>query len=56
MVSPVFFTKKKNGKLRLVQDYRKLNEVTIKNRYPLLMAADIINRLSGAKYFTRFDV
>ena len=56
MVSPVFFIKKKDGKLRLVQDYRWLNKITIKNRYPLPLAANIINRLMGAKYFTKFDV
>ena len=56
MVSPVFFIKKKDGKLRLVQDYRRLNKITIKNRYPLPLAADIINRLTGAKYFTKIDV
>ena len=56
MASPVFFIKKKDGKLRLVQDYRRLNKITIKNRYPLPLAADIINRLTGAKYFTKFDV
>ena len=56
MASPVFFIKKKDGKLRLVQDYRCLNKITIKNRYPLPLAANIINRLTGAKYFTKFDV
>ena len=56
MASPVFFIKKKDGKLRLVQDYRRLNKITIKNRYPLPLAADIINRLTKAKYFTKFDV
>ena len=56
MSSPVFFIKKKDGKLRLVQDYRKLNEITVKNRYPLPLASDIINRLRGASYFTKFDV
>ncbi len=56
MASPVFFIKKKDGKLRLVQDYRRLNKITIKNRYPLPLAADIINRLKGAQYFTKFDV
>src|SRR6266404_7561790 len=43
MASPVFFIKKKDGKLRLVQDYKCLNKITIKNRYPLPLAADIIN-------------
>ena len=56
MASPVFFVKKKDGKLRLVQDYRKLNDATIKNRYPLPLATDIINKLRGAKIFTKFDV
>jgi hypothetical protein len=54
--SPVFFVKKKDGKLRFVQDYRRLNEITVKNRYPLPLVSDIINRLRGAKYFTKFDV
>ena len=42
LASPVFFVKKKDGKLRMVQDYRKLNDITIKNRYPLPLASDII--------------
>ena len=56
MASPVFFVKKKDGKLRLIQDYRKLNKITIKNRYPLPLASDIINKLKDAKVFTKFDV
>lgn len=56
MSSPVFFVKKKDGKLRLIQDYRKLNDITVKNRYPLPLATDIINKLKGAKIFTKFDV
>jgi hypothetical protein len=56
MASSVFFVKKKNGELRLIQDYRKLNDITIKNRYPLPLAADIINQLQNAKIFTKFDV
>ena len=56
MASPFFFVKKKDGKLRPIQDYRKLNDITIKNRYPLLLASDIINQLRQARYFTKFDV
>lgn len=56
MASPFFFIKKKDGSLRPVQDYRKLNSMTIKNSYPLPLIADIINKLSGAKYFTKLDV
>ena len=56
MASPVFFVKKKDGSLRLVQDYRKLNDMTIKNSYPLPLISDIINKLKKAKYFTKLDV
>ncbi|SJL08342.1 uncharacterized protein ARMOST_11705 [Armillaria ostoyae] len=54
--SPFFFVKKKDGSLRPVQDYRKLNEMTIKNRYPLPLISELINKLQGAKYFTKLDV
>jgi hypothetical protein len=43
MSSPVFFIKKKDGKLWLIQDYRKLNDIMIKNCYPLPLASEIIN-------------
>ena len=56
MASPVFFIKKKDGSLRFVQDYRKLNEITIRNRYPLPLLPDIMSRVKGAKYFTKLDV
>ncbi len=54
--SPFFFVKKKDGMLRPVQDYRKLNEMTIKNRYPLPLISELIDKLCGAKYFTKLDV
>src|ERR1700720_4361181 len=50
------FIKKKDGSLRLVQDYRALNTKTIKNVYPLPLISDLINRLRGARYFTKLDV
>ena len=56
MASPVFFIKKKDGSLRLVQDYRMLNTMTVKNKYPLLLIPELINKLRGAKYFTKLDV
>jgi hypothetical protein len=56
MASPVFFVKKKDGGLRFVQDYRALNAMTVKNRYPLPLINDLINRLKGARYFTKLDV
>ena len=54
--SPFFFIKKKDGKLRPVQDYRRVNEWTIKNRYPLPLIPELIARVKGAKLFTKFDV
>ncbi len=56
MASPFFFVKKKDGKLRPVQDYRKLNEMTIKNRYPLPLISELMDKLRGAKYFSKLDV
>ena len=56
LASPVFFIKKKDGKLRLIQDYQSLNTITIPNQTPLPLANDIINRLSGSNYFTKFDI
>ena len=54
--SPFFFIKKKDGKLRPVQDYRKVNEWTVKNRYPLPLIPELITRVKGATLFTKFDV
>ncbi len=54
--SPFFFVKKKDGTLQPVQEYRKLNEMTIKNRYPLPLISKLIDKLCGAKYFTKLDV
>jgi hypothetical protein len=54
--APVFFIKKKDGKLRFIQDYRALNLITRKNRYPLPLIDDLIHRLKDAKYFSKFDV
>lgn len=56
MASPVFFIKKKDGTLRFVQDYRKLNMITIKNSYPLPLVPDILSRVSGATIFSKLDV
>ena len=56
MTSPFFFIKKKDGSLRPVQDYQKLNEMTIKNRYPLPLIPKLIDKLKDAKYFTKLDI
>ncbi len=54
--APVLFTPKPDGTLRLWVDYRGLISMTIKNRYPLLLIDEILDRLSGARVFTKIDV
>ena len=54
--TPFFFIKKKDGKLRPVQDYRKLNQWTICNRYPLPLIPELINQVKGASLFSKMDV
>ena len=56
MAAPFFFVKKKDGSLRSVQDYRFLNSVTVKNKYPLPLINDLIQSLRGAQYFIKLDV
>ena len=56
MLSLVFFIKKKDGSLQLVQDYQALNAITVKNKYPLPLISELINKLQGVKYFTQLDV
>ena len=58
MESQVFFVKKKDGKLQFIQDYQKLNAMTVKNTYPLPLVLDIINWISDSKarYFMKLDV
>ena len=53
---PVLFVKKSDGRLRLFVDYRGLNEITIKNRYPLPLLQETLSRLSQAKYYTKLDL
>ena len=54
--SPMFFVPKKDGRLRLVVDYRKLNAATVKNAYPLPLISQILAELREAKYFTKLDL
>jgi Reverse transcriptase (RNA-dependent DNA polymerase) len=56
MASPFFFVSKKDGKLRPCQDYWYLNDWTVKNSYPLPLISDIMDKLKGAKYFTKLDM
>jgi hypothetical protein len=53
---PALFVKKKDGSLRLCVDYRPLNAVTIKNKYPLLRIDVLFDQLAGAKVFSKIDL
>jgi hypothetical protein len=54
--APVLFITKKDGSMRMCIDYRSLNEVTIKNKYPLPRIDDLFDQLQGAKYFSKIDL
>jgi len=56
MAALVFFIKKKDGSLWLVQDYRALNSMTVKNKYPLLLISELVSQLCRARYFTKLDI
>jgi hypothetical protein len=52
----MFFVNKKDGTLRLCIDFRQLNKVTIKNKYPLPMIGDLFDQLKGARIFSKIDL
>ena len=52
----VFFAPKKDGGLRLCVDYRGLNNITTKNRYPLPLINEIMDRINGARFFSKIDL
>ena len=54
--APILFVPKKDGGLRLYVDYRGLNKVIVKNRHPLLLISETLDRLSGAKVFIKLDL
>ena len=54
--APVLFVKKPDGSLRLCIDYRGLNAVTIKNKYPLPRINDLFEQLQGARVFSKIDL
>ena len=54
--APVLFAKKKDKTLRLYIDYRQLNRVTIKNRYPLPRIDDLFDHLRGARVYSKIDL
>ena len=54
--APVLLVKKPGGGIRFCVDYRGLNEITIKNRYPLPLIKETLDRLSQAKFYTKLDI
>src|SRR5260221_10123012 len=54
--APVFFVKKKEGSLHLVQDYQKLNKIMVKNSYLLPLVSDMLTRLHDVEWFTTLDL
>ncbi|GKB43833.1 putative nucleotidyltransferase, ribonuclease H, partial [Tanacetum coccineum] len=54
--APVLFVKKKDGSMRLCIDYRELNRITVRNRYPLPRIDDLFDQLQGAKFFSKIDL
>lgn len=54
--APILFVKKKDGSMRMCIDYRELNKLTVKNRYPLPRIDDLFDQLQGAAWFSKIDL
>ena len=54
--APCFYIPKKDSSLQLVQDYRKLNQITIKDKTPLPLIGEVIDKLKKVRYFNKLDL
>ncbi|GJZ22371.1 putative reverse transcriptase domain-containing protein [Tanacetum coccineum] len=54
--APMLFVRKKDGSLHMCIDYRELNKLTVKNRYPLSRIDDLFDQLQGSRYFSKIDL
>ncbi|GJZ16850.1 putative reverse transcriptase domain-containing protein, partial [Tanacetum coccineum] len=54
--APVLFVKKKDGSFRMYIDYKELNKLTVKNRYPLPRIDDLFDQLQGSQFFSKIDL
>ena len=54
--APCFYIPKKDSSLQLVQDYRKLNQITIKDKTPLPLIGEVIDKLKEVRYFNKLDL
>jgi hypothetical protein len=54
--SPIVLVQKKDGTWRLCIDYRELNKITVRNRYPIPQIDDLLDQLKGVKYFSKIDL
>jgi hypothetical protein len=54
--SPVLFVKKKDGSMRMCIDYQNMNDVTVKNKYPLPRIDDLLDQLRNTKFFSKIDL
>ena len=55
-VLPILLVKKPGGSIRVYVDYRALNALTVKDRYPISLIKETLERLSKAKFYTKLDI